>query len=106
MPARLFIVTQYKLRLNFGQCRIFARFLKQQRFKHKQKRPDTKPGRIKQILINLLLDLCVVILESLDLKVTLLGSLDAFSASLGSSHCRDVRNVLADGVLTDVRVIV
>ena len=53
-----------------------------------------------------LLDVSVIILECLDLEDSLLCSLDTFSASLGSSHGRDVRNMLADGILTDVGVIV
>ena len=76
---------------------------------HRQKTAGLKysPAAVVSVVsVIILLNLSVVILESLNLEVTLLGSLDAFSASLGSSHCRDVRNMLTDSVLTDVRVIV
>ena len=52
------------------------------------------------------LDLGMEILEGLDLEGTLPGSLDAFCRSLCRSHGRDVRNMLLDGILTDVGVIV
>ena len=79
-----------------------ARFSKKERAGNRNFRREHYSNIAIFVPVRASLDLCVEVLQSLNFEGALLCSLDTLCRSLCGSHRRDVRDVLLDGILTDI----